>query len=113
MLAPLGKGIVMYKLRYPHEIRSVKNVPDLEEEIIKVDDSQMKLAEQLVASLAKPFEEVVFEDKYRDAVIEMVNAKVEGKEVVATSEAVEEPVVDIMSALKASIEEAKKLKKGA
>jgi len=113
LLAPLDKGIVMYKLRYPYEIRSVKNVPDLEEETIKVDDAQMKLAEQLVDSLSKPFEEVVFEDKYRDAVMEMVNAKVEGREVVVMAEAAEEPVVDIMSALKASIEEAKKLKKGA
>lgn len=104
-------GLVMYKLRFPYEIRSMKDVPDLE--VIDIDDKQIKLAETLVESLSTTFDKVDFEDRYRDALMELVEKKVEGHEIVSvTEEKSEAPVVDIMDALKASIAEAK-LKKGA
>lgn len=101
-------AIVMYKLRYPYEIRDIKEVPDIKEE--EVDEKQLKLAESLVESLATSFDKVDFEDRFRDALLELVNKKVEGKEIVTITEGEsdEKPVVDIMDALKASIEAAKK-----
>lgn len=99
-------GLLMYKLRYPEELRKMSSVPDLIE--TEVDQAQLSLAETLVTSLTKKFEDIVFEDKYRNALMELVNSKVEGKEVVSIAEEEgDTPVVDIMSALKKSIEEAK------
>jgi len=60
------------------------------------------------------FDEVDFQDRYKDALMELVNEKIEGKEIVTVSDAKEDaPVIDIMDALKASIEKTKKVKKGA
>ena len=93
-------------------MRDISEVPDLED--IEVDDKQLQLAETLVDSLAMTFEEVDFGDRYRDALMELVNEKINGKEIITiTEEKSETPVIDIMDALKASIAEAKKMKKGA
>jgi len=111
LLTAHKNGMVMYKLRYPHELKSIEDIPDLG--VSEPDEKQLKLAETLVESLTTTFAEIDFEDRYRDALMEMVEQKVAGKEVVALSTEEEKPVVDIMDALKASIEEAKKIKKGA
>ena len=100
-------GLLMYKLRYPYELRKMENVPNLEE--TEVDQAQLDLAQTLVASLTKSFEEVSFEDRYRDALMKMVENKVDGKQIISIAEEEQDtPVVDIMSALKKSIADAKK-----
>ena len=107
MIAPHGHGLIMYKLRYPYEIRDIADVPDLDEAPVEKD--QLKLAETLVASLERSFTDIDFTDRYKDALDEMVSVKVAGKEVVSLEESeAETPVIDIMDALKASIEAAKK-----
>jgi DNA end-binding protein Ku len=112
LLVPENSGMIMYKLRYPHEVRDINEVPDLED--IEVDEKQLQLAETLVDSLAMSFDEVDFGDRYRDALMELVNEKINGKEIITiTEQKTEAPVIDIMDALKASIAEAKKMKKGA
>ena len=64
---------------------------------------------QLIDSLSTTFDKVDFEDRYRDALLELVEQKVQGKEIVKMDEGDEDkPVVDIMVALKKSIEAAKK-----
>jgi len=106
LLAPYKEAIIMYKLRYPYEIRDVNDVPDIKEKAANED--QLKLAMTLVESLSKSFEEIDFSDRYREALMELVDKKVAGKEVVNIEEEESDtPVVDIMSALKASIDKAK------
>jgi len=110
LLTPHEDALIMYKLRYPYEIRSVSDVPDLIEG--KVDEAQLKLAKTLVDSLTMSFDKVDFDDRYRGALMELVDKKIAGKEIVSISEeGEEEPVVDIMAALQKSIDEAKKVKK--
>jgi DNA end-binding protein Ku len=107
LLKPEQKGLIMYKLRYPYELRSIADVPDLQSS--EVEKSQLDLAHTLIDSLSKPFSEVDFEDRYRDALLELVEDKVAGKEIVTINdEADDGPVIDIMDALKKSIEAAKK-----
>ena len=107
LITPYEDALIMYKLRYPYEVRNVKNVPDLG--TAEPNEAELKLAETLVESLSTTFEKVDFEDRYRDALMDLVNNKIEGKEIVSIVEGEEEkPVVDIMSALKASIDAAKK-----
>ncbi len=109
LLTPHESGILLYKLRYPDEVRRVVDVPQMPKETA-ADEDQLKLAKTLVDSMSKKFKDIKFEDSYNNALREMIESKIEGKEVVIAQE--EEPeVVDIMTALKASIQEAKKTKK--
>ena len=99
-------GLVMYKMRYPEELRSIEDVPDVKD--LSVDKAQLALAETLVSSLTMPFSDISFVDHYSESILTSVKQKIEGKETVALIEEAEEaPVVDIMEALKRSIEEAK------
>lgn len=108
MLAPQANGLLMYKLRWPEEVRNQEQVPDMES--VKVDKEQLKLAYTLVDSMTKKFGDIEMKDRYNDALREMIEAKIDGKEIVSYEEE-EKPVVDIMTALKESIETAKEKKK--
>ena len=108
MIAPHGPGILMYKLRYPKELRDIKTVPQLLDS--EIEESQIALAETLVQTMAKPFADLELRDRYNEALIEMIHAKIEGRQVVSAAEE-QAPVVDIMTALKESIEMAKTEKK--
>jgi DNA end-binding protein Ku len=109
LLTPFEEGMVLYKLRNPDEVRSMTEVPKVGD-IGKVDDEQLKMAQTLVDQMSKPFEKINTSDSYLEALREIIDAKIEGKEVV--SYVAEEPeVVDIMTALKESISKAKADKK--
>ncbi|MGC1240058.1 MAG: Ku protein [Chryseosolibacter sp.] len=105
LLAPYDKGIVMYRLRYPHEVRNINEVPMLGQ--VKADKDQLKLAKTLVDSMTVRFSDIEMKDHYNEALKEIIDAKVAGREVVMVAEEAPE-VVDIMTALKASIDAAKK-----
>ncbi|HET7179340.1 MAG TPA: Ku protein [Chryseosolibacter sp.] len=105
LLAPYEKGIVMYRLRYPEEVRSIGEVPMLSE--VKADKDQLKLAKTLVDSMRMRFADIEMVDHYTEALKTIIDAKIAGKEVVMVAEEAPE-VVDIMQALKASIDAAKK-----
>ncbi|HEU5145923.1 MAG TPA: Ku protein [Chryseosolibacter sp.] len=105
LLAPYDKGIVMYRLRYPNEVRDINEVPGLAQ--VKADKDQLKLAKTLVDSMTVKFADIEMKDHYNEALQEIIDAKVAGREVVMVAEEAPE-VVDIMTALKASIDAAKK-----
>lgn len=108
LLTPHEKGLLLYKLRYPNEVRNIEEVPSLSDQ--EADEEQLKMANLLVNSMTKKFGEIEMKDKYNEALKEVIDAKIEGKEIVTVEE--EEPVViDIMTALKASIDKAKTDKK--
>ncbi|MFM8744511.1 MAG: Ku protein, partial [Cytophagales bacterium] len=105
LITPHERGILLYRLRYPSEIKNINDVPNLLE--VKAEKEQLKLAKTLVDSMTTRFTNMEMKDHYYDAVKSLIDAKVAGKEIVAVTE--EEPeVVDIMTALKASIDAAKK-----
>lgn len=104
MISPLENGICLYKLRAPHEVRKISEVPQLDGKVI--DKKQLDLAKSLVESMKTTLNKLDLSDKYNDALREMIEAKVEGKQIVRVEEE-EKPTVDIMTALKQSIEQAK------
>ncbi len=108
MMAPEKNGLLLYKLRYPEEVRKMDNIPDLE--AIETDDEQLKLAHTLVDSMTTSLDKIKLKDRYHGALREMIEQKIEGKEIVVYEEE-EKPVVDIMMALKESINQAKEQKK--
>ena len=105
LLATNEMGIVMYRLRFPNEVRDMKEVPLIRE--VKAEKEQLKLAKTLVDSMAMKFSDIEIRDNYTEKLKEIIDAKIAGREVVVVEE--EAPkVVDIMTALKASIDAAKK-----
>jgi len=108
LIAPLETGLVLYKLRNPQELRKIVEVPQLEK--LDVNKDELKLSISLVESMATSLEDVDLKDQYRDAMREMIDAKIAGKQVVSVQEE-EKPIVDIMTALRESIEKTKTQKK--
>lgn len=108
LLSPEERGMLLYKLRYPNEIRKASAIPELDG--VAADKEQLKLARTLVDSMKKPFSKIELRDRYKEAVRELIDAKIKGKEIAVVEEE-EKPVVDIMTALKESIEQASKAKR--
>jgi DNA end-binding protein Ku len=108
MIGALDDGLVLYKLRNPSELRKMENVPQIERK--EVNKDELKLSVSLVESMTSSLKEIDLSDRYRDALREMIEAKIAGREVVSVPEE-EKPVVDIMTALKQSIERTKAQKK--
>jgi len=107
-IAPLDGGLILYKLRHPNEIRKMEGVPQVEK--TEANKDELKLSLSLVESMAASLKDLDLNDRYRDALREMIDAKISGKEVVSSPEE-EKPVVDIMAALRQSIEQTKAKKK--
>lgn len=108
MVSPLDGGIMLYKLRQPNEVRKMDSVPQIENKAVNKDE--LKLSLSLVESMASSLKDLDLTDHYRDALREIIEAKIAGREIVSAPEE-EKPVVDIMTALRESIEQAKAKKK--
>ena len=104
-IAPQGDGLVVFKLRYPKEVRKIDEVPQIGE--YKIDEKELKLAHTLVDQMVTSIRDIEMKDNYSDALREIIEAKIEGKEVTAFVEE-EAPTVDIMTALKESIKQAQR-----
>lgn len=108
MIAPQAQGLILYKLRDPKELRKMEDVPQIERR--DVNEAELKLSISLIESMGSSLGELDLTDRYQDALREMVEAKIAGKQVVSVPEE-EKPVVDIMTALRQSIEQTKAKKK--
>lgn len=101
-------GIMLETLFFPDEIREPAQ-NGLED--VKVDDKELKMANSLIEMLEEQFDPGQYQDEYRKALMERIEAKVAGKEVQHAPEVAPTKVVDLMEALKKSLEEAKKKRK--
>jgi DNA end-binding protein Ku len=107
-LRPADGTILLETLHYPDEIRERDvSVPD-----VLVNDRELAVASALVDALAEPFDPSKYHDRYREALLELIEAKTQGREVVVPEGGRAEPVTDLMAALRASIEAAKQRKGG-
>jgi DNA end-binding protein Ku len=110
MIAPYENAVVLYKLRPPSQLRNIDEIPQFDGK--SVDKEGLKLARSLVASMSAKLDKLDLTDGYHDALRAMIEAKIAGKEIVRVKEEAR-PVVDIMTALRQSIEQAKQPKKPA
>jgi DNA end-binding protein Ku len=107
-LRPHQGTIMLETLYYPDEVRQERGV-DLNS--VKLSDRELEMAFTLIEILQKPFDPSEYQDHYREALAELIEAKLEGKEVVNTPPARESRVLDLADALKRSVEAAKKTAK--
>ncbi len=94
---------------YPDEVRLVQDIPDIPREE-KVSEKELSMARELIGNLEAPFEPSKYRDKYRAKILEIIEAKVKGKEVAVAPSPEREKVVDLMEALEASVEKTKQQK---
>lgn len=107
------KGLLLETIYYPDEVRSFNNVPDVARDIT-VNEKEIKTAIQLIDQLTTPFEPDKYHDDYREQLNELIQNKISGNQVQkAKQPPKKENVVDLLSALQASIDEAKPKKKAA
>ncbi len=106
ILRPGEQGLMLHTMYYKYEIRQVD---EFRTDLNLIKDKELTLARTLVESLLAPFEPEKYKDNYRENLLAMIEAKVEGKQVVETAApAHKAQVIDIMEALKMSLAEAKK-----
>jgi DNA end-binding protein Ku len=111
-LDPFGKTLLLTTLHWPDEIRSTGEL-DLPEEDFDFKPAEKQMAKQLVAAMTGEFRAEDYKDQYREALMQIIEQKVDGKEVVEP-EQVEETgkLVDLMAALEASVNAAKAARDG-
>jgi DNA end-binding protein Ku len=105
-LRPYDRGMVVNSLHWPDEIRSMEEL-NLPEEEVKIDKREMEMAKMLIQNLSDEFDPERYVDEYREALLKLAQAKADGQEIVAV-EAPQPKVMDLMAALKASVEQSKK-----
>src|SRR6187401_1264365 len=101
---PQKKGLVMYTLHHDAEIRSIDQVEELNSVPAKVKPEEMKLAKQVIATFDGELNLKDYKDEYKEGLRRIIDAKIAGEEVVAPE--VQEPpkVVDLMEALRRSLD---------
>jgi DNA end-binding protein Ku len=105
ILRPSRQGLTLHTMYYEDEIRKSE---EFHTDTTLVKDKEMELATLLIENLAAGFEPAKYRDTYRDNLKALVEAKIQGQEVVAPAEAQQVKVIDIMDALKASLALSKK-----
>ena len=103
---PYEEGLVLQKLHYPHELRNIEDVPELDT-AKEVNKAELKLAMTLVDEMTTTLSEIDTTDNYHEALKTLIDSKIKGKKV-AEFEVEELPRLDIMSALKKSLQSSRK-----
>jgi DNA end-binding protein Ku len=101
--------LALQTLYYPEDVR-VRDQRQIVERLegVEVSDAELGMARQLVEGLAKPFEPEAYPNETRKALLEFLEAKAAGEEIPVVEEAAEPaPVIDLMAALKASLDAAR------
>jgi DNA end-binding protein Ku len=101
---PQKKGLVMYTLHHEAEIRSIDEIDELNSVPSKVKPEEMKLAKQVVSTFDAELNLKDYKDEYKEGLRQIIEAKIAGEEVVAPE--IQEPpkVVDLMEALRRSLD---------
>ncbi|HEV8249330.1 MAG TPA: Ku protein [Gaiellaceae bacterium] len=109
LLRPLGTSLALQTLFYSEDIRSRG---DIDEAVDGVDVKapELDLAKQVIQSLVGEWEPDEFENEYRGQLRTMLDAKLAGEEIAVPEPVAEAPVVDLMEALRRSVDEAKERK---
>jgi DNA end-binding protein Ku len=101
---PKDNGLVMYTLRHAKEIRSMDNIDELQTVPAKVKPEEVKLAKQVIENFEGTLDWDEYRDEYQEELQRIIDAKVAGEEVVATEEEAPPKVVNLMDALRQSLD---------
>ena len=103
-VVPKDKGLVMYTMRRANEIRSMDAIDELSGVPSKVKPDEIKLAKQVIANFEGQLDLAEYRDSYQEELQRIIDAKIAGEEVVATEEQTPPKVVNLMDALRQSLD---------
>ena len=110
---PREQGLVMYTLRHAAEIRSMEAIDELADMPAKVKPEEVKLAKQVMGTFDGTVDLQEYRDDYQVGLREIIDAKIEGREVVAPEVEAPPKVVNLMDALRKSLDTISSSKKAA
>jgi DNA end-binding protein Ku len=102
---PHKQGLVMYTLHHAAEIRTIDQIDELREVRGKANPAEMKLAKQVVESFEGELNLADYKDEYQEGLRQIIDAKIAGEEIVAPVEEAPPKVVDLMEALRRSLDQ--------
>jgi DNA end-binding protein Ku len=102
---PHKQGLVMYTLHHAAEIRTIDQIDELREVRGKVTPAEAKLAQQVIESYQGPLDLTSYTDEYQSSLRAIIDAKIAGEEVVAPKEEAAPKVIDLMEALRRSLDQ--------
>ena len=95
--------LVMETMKYPDEVRARNDVPGIDPNL-EVSERESTMATQLVEGMTAPFEPEKYTDDYRQALMEVIRARIEGQAPDLPDIQPREGVIDLMESLKASLD---------
>ena len=110
-IKPHKQGMVMYTLHHAAEIRTIDQIEELREVRGKVNPAEMKLAKQVIESIEGDLDLKDYKDEYQEGLRKIIDAKIAGEEIVAPEETAPPKVVDLMEALRKSLDQVSSGKK--
>lgn len=106
-----GRGLVMYTLHHAAEVRSMDAIDELRDLPSAIKPQEARLAKQVIESFQGELNLSEFKDEYQAELRRIIDAKIAGEEVVATPAEVSPKVVDLMEALRKSLDAVSQSKK--
>ena len=103
-IQPRDRGLLMFTLRTAAEIRSMDDIEELNSVATKVKPDEMKLARQVIKTFEAPLHYAEYKDEYREELQKVIDAKIAGEEFVAPEVEAPTNVVNLMEALKRSLD---------
>jgi DNA end-binding protein Ku len=101
---PLKQGIVMHTLHHAAEVRNIESIEGLDTLAATPKPDEVKLARQVIGMFEAPLDLSTFHDEYREGLRKIIDAKIAGEEIVAPAIEAPPKVVNLMEALKKSLD---------
>ena len=101
---PHDRGIIMHTLHHAAEIRGIDQVEELNSVTTKVKPEEARLARQIIESFEGPLDLASYKDEYQEGLKAIIDAKIAGQEIVAPAAEAPAKVVNLMEALRKSLD---------
>jgi DNA end-binding protein Ku len=103
-IQPRENGLVMYTLRHASEVRAMGQIDELKTVPSKIKPDEVKLARQVISNFETEGDLTQYKDEYQEELRKLIDAKIAGEEIVAPAEEAPPKVVNLMEALRQSLE---------
>jgi len=103
-IMPRENGLVMYTLRHASEVRAMSDIDELKSVPSKIKPDELKLARQVIGNFEVGGDLTQYKDNYQEELRRIIDAKIAGEEIVAPLDEAPPKVVNLMEALRQSLE---------
>jgi len=108
---PRDRGLVMFTLRHARELRTMESIDELQHVPAEVNAAEVSLARQVIRNFEGDLDMAAFRDEYQEELRRVIDARIAGQEIVAPVEETAPKVVNLMEALRKSLDAVSAAKK--